>query len=133
MVPTPSIPKAASSAARRAPILALPNTWIPRLIAHKISLWRTVGTDWKYPSIIPIAWGRFKPTLNTSPSAAGGKYTASSSRLASDAEIVGPVNTQTFTRFLELRLEHVGLERTLAQGLARGRAQSLEQPAGRIL
>jgi hypothetical protein len=74
-------------------MLALPNTWIPRLIAHRISLWRTLGIDWKYPSMIPMACGRFRLALYTSPSAAGGKYTASSSQLASAEEIVGPVKT----------------------------------------
>jgi hypothetical protein len=53
-----SIPKEASSAARSAPMLALPNTWMPWRIAQRISLCQTAGTASNSPSTIPIARGR---------------------------------------------------------------------------
>jgi hypothetical protein len=40
---TPTIPNGASSAARSAPMLALPKTWMPSLSAHRISLCETAG------------------------------------------------------------------------------------------
>ena len=39
-------------------MLALPNTWMPSAIAHRISLCQTESTPSKYPSTMPIALGR---------------------------------------------------------------------------
>jgi hypothetical protein len=44
MRPTPTMPKAVSSDARSAPMLAAPHTWMPCDSAHKISLCHTAGT-----------------------------------------------------------------------------------------
>src|SRR5712675_1491094 len=39
----PRIPNVSSSAARKAPMLAAPNTWMPCAIAHRISFYQIVG------------------------------------------------------------------------------------------
>ncbi len=83
--PIPTIPYCQSSAARRAPMLAAPNTGIPCAIVQRISLWRTAGSPWNTPSMSRIAGGLLCCTAETKePCAAGGRYSASRTVAASE-------------------------------------------------